>query len=168
MPEKLSLKMTDEGLLALFALQHGPCRVTQCRVLAKDTSALSFAATCLSVHMHTLSPLHSHVLLLRHSQKLSVPWRGNKSFSKGMLLGCAAQTPWNALQPFHQRESSPLWISVECGGKIPVKQHRHCRGLWHCLQSQLQVSYHKPSIGVWLHKTKAEAVTPQNNLNYLK
>lgn len=123
MPEKLSLKMKTEGLIALFAHQYGPCRVTQCRVPSKDISAHLFAAICPSLSTYTHSVLCTHMCSSPGTLR-SFPCRGNKPFSKGLLLRCAAQTPWNAFQ----RESSPLWISVACGGKMPCQTAQAVQG----------------------------------------
>lgn len=133
--------------------------LTLCRMLAKDTFS-SFICSHLSVCPHTHTP--PSTLTYAPPQKLSVPCRWNKSFSKGMLLSCAAKP--HKMRFSHSTTESQvhlefLWpVVVKC----PAKQHKQFRGLWHYLQSQLQVSYHKPSIAAWLHKTKAEAVTPQN------
>lgn len=114
MPENLSLKMINEGLVV-------PCPPV--RSLQGNT----VQGVCKRHFIHLQPPVcphthtHSSTLTCAPPQKLSVPCRWNKSFSEGMLLSWAAQTPWNAFQPFHQRESSPLWISVACGGKMPCQ-----------------------------------------------
>lgn len=126
MPEKLSLKMINEGLLALFALQYGPCRVTPCRVLAKDTSAHSLAAICLSVHMHTLC---AHMCPSSGTPRSFLSHAGETSLSQRECCWAVLPKPHEMHFSHSTRESQVhfefLWPVVV---KRPVKQHSSAGG----------------------------------------
>lgn len=86
MPENLSLKMINEGLVALSAHQCGPCRVTQCRVLQKTLQLIHLQPPVrLSTYTHSL--LYTHMC---SSSEAFCPMQVKQVFLRGNAaeLGC--------------------------------------------------------------------------------